>query len=344
MPYSSSSTIATTHTVSTKSSNQSEDEPSNHSNHSNPSNTSETNMISFDSMYSNANNASRSGSNNIEFLHQNSIASNNYNLNNVIVNSTMLGCVGDNTATTSIYHSNDTISSLSTGLHEENVKMNLVQKQLDRCGATSLAHSRNFQTNTPNSNFNSASDSSNFIKSRQGSGLLDMSCMNSNTCSTVSSLANLNYNSPPRATSPTSIQVLQELLDQIQRLKNSTNSIDEDDSNSSKKVGAADFAASGSNLLKRPTSLMNKGKLFGIKNKTVYSPISNKINNSTSFSSKLKSPLSNTGILLGRGTRGRTGLMSKSAPTTPGSLPSQFQDDSPLLNEQDEDFADAEQN
>lgn len=349
MPYSSSSTITTTHTVSSKSNNQSEDEHiSYHSTHSsNPSNANESNMI-FDSMHSNANNASISMESNlesIEFMHQNSIASNNYSINNdfrnAIVNSTLIGCVGDNTTTTSIYHSNDTISSLTTGLNDDNGKISLAQKQLDRCGVTSLVHSRNFQTNTPNSNFTSPV-SSNVIKSRQGSDLLDMSYMNSNTGSTVSSLANLNYNSPPRATSPTSIQV-RELLDQIQRLKNSSNSIDEDHlHNNSKQVEFPEFASGSKSPPKRPTSLVNKGKLFSIKNKAVYLPISSRINNSNSFS-KLKSPLSNAGIslLLGRGTRGRTGL-TKSAPTTPGSLPTHFQDNSPLLNELDEDFVDAD--
>ncbi|CAO1394938.1 unnamed protein product [Diamesa serratosioi] len=187
-----------------------------------------------------------------------------------------------------------------------------------------------------------------------------------------STLANLNSpGSPPRATSPT-LEV-KELLEQIRQLKN-TNFSNEDLHLSEEKPQhhtidmeyqsipgtSSDMTTSSlRTALKRPTSLNNKRKFFNMKNRSVYLPISNNSTystspNGTSFATSinnniksLRSPIAGSGgamSFMGKTRRNRTGWISKSAPTTPGSMPVNFMsDDSPLLNEQDEE-TETEQN
>lgn len=146
---------------------------------------------------------------------------------------------------------------------------------------------------------------------------------NSNSGSAISSLANMNSpDSPPRATSPT--DEVKELLQQIRQLQkeNSDDRIEDPPSvTTTKPIPAPSI---------RPSSLHRKD--FFAK-KVRYVSITN------SGVKNIRSPLgSGCSSLLGKG-RSRKGWISKSAPTTPGTaLPPCFlDDDSPLLNEQDED-------
>jgi hypothetical protein len=205
------------------------------------------------------------------------------------------------------------------------------------------------------------------------SPMMGLSYMNSNTGSTVSSLANLNSpNSPPQATSPT--QEVKELLEQIRQLKDANFSDDDEldvvtqQQQQKKQMGESSKASrenqpgpsTDSNgpqplrsSLKRPTTLNSKRRFFNMKNRSIYLPISCTSPNSgfvSSFNSKLKSPIAGSttaGVFMkSRGVRSRTGWISKSAPTTPGTaeIRNFMSDDaSPLLNEQDED-AEADQN
>lgn len=192
------------------------------------------------------------------------------------------------------------------------------------------------------------------------------SYVNSNTGSAVSSLANIGSpGSPPQATSPTG--EVKELLEQIRQLQKDTHSNGFEASSSISQIPSAAAAtaanttttsttattqpdkllANNSNFNQslqsssvnqssiRPSSLQHRKDFFTkSSNKARYFPIVNS-NNSKS----LRSPI---GVgytsIMSRG-RSRKGFISRSAPTTPGtSLPPCFlDDDSPLLNEQDED-------
>lgn len=150
--------------------------------------------------------------------------------------------------------------------------------------------------------------------------------VNSNSGSAISSLANMDTpDSPPRPTSPTSpTDEVKELLQQIRQLQkeNSDDRIEDPPSATSTKPIPTPSI--------RPSSLHRKD--FFAK-KVRYVSITN------SGSKNVRSPLgSGCSSILGKG-RSRKGWISKSAPTTPGTaLPPCFlDDDSPLLNEQDED-------
>lgn len=148
----------------------------------------------------------------------------------------------------------------------------------------------------------------------------------SNSGSAISSLANMGSpDSPPRPTSPTSpTDEVKELLQQIRLLQkeNSDDRIeDPPNATAAKPIPTPSI---------RPSSLHRKD--FFAK-KVRYVSITN------SGAKNIRSPLgSGCSSLLGKG-RSRIGWISKSAPTTPGTaLPPCFlDDDSPLLNEQDED-------
>ncbi|KAJ6638159.1 hypothetical protein Bhyg_10892 [Pseudolycoriella hygida] len=148
--------------------------------------------------------------------------------------------------------------------------------------------------------------------------------VNSNSGSAISSLANMNTpDSPPRATSPT--DEVKELLEQIRQLQKENS--DDCIGDPSNALATKPIAATPS---VRPSSLHRKD--FFAK-KVRYLSITN------SGAKNVRSPLgSGCSSLLGKG-RSRKGWISKSAPTTPGTtLPPCFlDDDSPLLNEQDED-------
>lgn len=169
------------------------------------------------------------------------------------------------------------------------------------------------------------------------------SFVNSNIGSTVSSLANIGPpGSPPRATSPTG--EIKELLEQIRQLRKSDNGsnqgLAENPSNQQRS------RESQPSVAQRPSSLHNNARkdFFGSRpSSTVmknmrYSPISGM---PAIVSKRLRSPnggsTAYSSLLLL--SKGRKSWVTRSAPTTPGSVlpPCFVDDDSPLLNEQDED-------
>lgn len=149
--------------------------------------------------------------------------------------------------------------------------------------------------------------------------------VHSNSGSAISSLANMGTpDSPPRATSPT--DEVKELLQQIRQLQKQTSDDRIEDPPNSATATTKPIPTPSI----RPSSLHRKD--FFAK-KVRYVSITN------SGAKNIRSPLgSGCSSLLGKG-RSRIGWISKSAPTTPGTaLPPCFlDDDSPLLNEQDED-------
>lgn len=164
------------------------------------------------------------------------------------------------------------------------------------------------------------------------------SYVNSNTGSAVSSLANIGSpDSPPRATSPTG--EVKELLEQIRQLQreSSTDGIEAVSEPQADSTLTATSALKPA-LMKRPSSLhQTRMDFFSKSNKSRYFPIS-----SAAIAKSIRSPIGAAGgyasLLSGKG-RGRKGWVSRSAPTTPGTAmpPCFLDDDSPLLNEQDED-------
>ena len=259
----------------------------------------------------------------------------------------------------SIYHSNDTMLSLSAAMMDkisysrqtnDHTKLNLIQKQLEKC--CEMIQQQQQQIQQTQSHFNvSTFDSEpsmngDVAKKMSESTMMGLSYMNSNTTSTVSSLANLNSpSSPPQATSPT--QEVKDLLQQISQLKDtnfSEEELNKEKSTRNSQPGpSTEMNLSHVAVTKRPTTLNSKRKFFNMKNRSVYMPIASNILTSPSgLGSKMRSPISGTPsvfMVKSRGTKSRTGWISKSAPSTPGTgLPSNFMsDDSPLLNEQDED-------
>lgn len=171
------------------------------------------------------------------------------------------------------------------------------------------------------------------------------SYINSITGSAVSSLDIGSPSSPPQATSPTG--EVKELLEKIRQLQesagnsrdvefdlhrqsdattfsnDSTDAYDGDESSTS--IGITAIAMNSTK--KRPSTLQQNRRT---NHRTRFFPIS--------AAKNLRSPIGSTSSILGFG-RGRKGWISKSAPTTPGTvIPSCFlDDDSPLLNEHDED-------
>lgn len=287
----------------------------------------------------------------------------------------------DDATASSIYHSNDTILSLQAAMPaimdkisysrqtNDNTKLNLIQKQLEKCCEMIQQQQHEIQQTRNHFNATTSFDSASPIsggdnvKKMSDSSMMGLSYMNSNTGSSVSSLANLNSpRSPPQATSPT--QEVKELLEQIRQLKDTTFSDDELDVPSQQMSECSKISREcqpGSSTdsngpqplrssLKRPTTLNSKRRFFNVKNRSIYLPISCTSPSSgfvSSFNGKLKSPIAGTAsvFMKPRSVRSRTGWISKSAPTTPGTaeIRNFMSDASPLLNEQDED-AEADQN
>lgn len=161
------------------------------------------------------------------------------------------------------------------------------------------------------------------------------SYVNSNTGSAISSFLG-SPGSPPRATSPT-LEV-KELLEQIRQLQNDTTQPSlpiqtQIETNYRNSYAGPSSTTATTTAIKRPSTLIQnqtKKTFFNKSNKVLYSPISNY----PPVSKPIKSPIGSNSMLWGRG---RRGLISRSAPTTPGSLqPNRLGDDSPLLNEHDE--------
>lgn len=173
------------------------------------------------------------------------------------------------------------------------------------------------------------------------------SYINSITGSAVSSLANIGSpGSPPQATSPTA--EVRELLEQIRQLQKDEHSLH------TNKPGTSDDADRQSILhesidtydensiehtnknvsqmqpRKRPSSLHHQLNRKSTHRMGGFFPIA--------AAKNIRSPIGSNSTFLTFG-RGRKGWVSRSAPTTPGTtVPSCFlDDDSPLLNEQDED-------
>lgn len=273
----------------------------------------------------------------------------------------------DANQSSSIYHSNDTMLSLSAAMMDkisysrqtnDHTKLNMIQKQLEKC--CEMIQQQQKQIQQTRSHFNVTNfDSESSISGEPGKKLSDGAIMqlsysmNSNTASTVSSLANLNSpGSPPQATSPT--QEVKNLLEQINQLKDSSFSIEElnMEPETSRSAMMNDSLPGPSteptgpvrSSVKRPTTLNSRRRFFNM-NRSVYLPIAS---GSNAFNAKLQSPTAvhaASFMSKPRSVRNRSGWMSKSAPTTPGTgLPSNFvTDNSPLLDEQDED-SDADQN
>lgn len=277
----------------------------------------------------------------------------------------------------SIYHSNDTMLSLSAAMIDkiayskqtnDHTKLDMIQKQLEKCCELIQQQQQQIQQTRSHFNittsFDSASESPiscEIAKKMSESAIMGLGYMNSNTGSTVSSLANLNSpSSPPQATSPT--QEVKDLLEQIRQLKDKTFSDEElnihlDEKENNNKIehvprpGPSTEISTSSNtvikptvvpttsMIKRPTTLSNKRRFFNMKNRSVYIPIScNPLSSPNGLNVKLRSPISGTASVFlnkSRGSKLRNGY-SKSAPTTPGTFPENC-DNSPLLDEHDED-------
>lgn len=279
----------------------------------------------------------------------------------------------------SIYHSNDTMSSLSAAMIEkiayskqtnDHTKLNLIQKQLEKCCELIQQQQQQIQQTRSHFNITSGFDSTSespisceIAKKMSESAIMGLSYLNSNTGSTVSSLANLNSpSSPPRATSPTTTQEVRDLLEQIKQLK--TYSDEELNFNFNKDAEerrdlpgpstSTDVATTSLSFnaprssLKRPTTLSNKRRFFNVKNRSVYIPVSSNppFSSPSGFNAKLKSPISGNScnVFMNRARRNVWGSKSKSAPTTPGTgfTGSCINDHSPLLYEQDEEEAEME--
>jgi hypothetical protein len=274
--------------------------------------------------------------------------------------------ISNNENQTSIYNSNDTMLSLSAAMIDkiaytcqtnDHTKLNMIQKQLEKCCELIQQQQQQIQQTRSHFNITTSFDSASGSPINYDMGKkMGISYLNSNTGSTVSSLANLHSpSSPPQAISPT--QEVKDLLEQIRQLKDKTFSDEELNINvqkdSSRDVDQAgpsteititsSMQASARPILKRPTTLSSKRRFFNMKNRSVYLPISNNYANTgpytspSGFNTKLRSPISGTAnvFMKSRGIKCRNGWVSKSLPSTPGTFP--INDHSPLLNEQDED-------
>ncbi|KAG5682703.1 hypothetical protein PVAND_012037 [Polypedilum vanderplanki] len=330
--------------------------------------------------------------------HTGSGSSNNQNVSisdeddedNEIFHQASEGTSNGNANQSSIYHSNDTMLSLSAAMMDkisysrqtnDHTNLNLIQRQLEKCCELIQQQREQIQQTRSHFNITTSFDSASaspmscgeLAKKLGENAIIDLGYMNSNTGSTVSSLANINsLSSPPRATSPT--QEVKELLEQIKQLKDKTFSDEElnihmdskqmtEDTqieqaprpgpSSSTEIPTTSCTNTVPNKLltsctvMRPTSLSNKRRFFNMKNRSVYIPISNnpQYTSPNSFNMKMRSPIlgnttaANVFINKARGVKNRNGKGSKSAPTTPGTgfSGNYINDHSPLLNEQDED-------
>jgi hypothetical protein len=255
------------------------------------------------------------------------------------------GNATDNGNQASIYHSNETMLSLSAAMIDkiaysrqtnDHTKLDMIQKQLEKCCELIQQQQQQIQQTRSHFNittsFDSASESPiscEIAKKMSESAIMGLGgYMNSNTESTVSSLANLNSLSPPLATSPT--QEVKELLEQIRQLKDKTFSdedlnfnLNDDDNNKSSNsnrnngnsIENRDLPRAGpssevraiqpqtfarpstssavtTTVLKRPTTLSNKRRFFNMKNRSVYIPISCNFASPNGFNTKLRSPIS----------------------------------------------------
>lgn len=272
----------------------------------------------------------------------------------------------------SIYHSNDTMSSLSAAIVEkiayskqtnDHTKLNMIQRQLEKCCELIQQQQQQIQQTRSHFNITSGFDSASespisceIAKKMSESAIMGLGYLNSNTGSTVSSLTNLNTpSSPPRATSPTTTQEVRDLLEKISQLKDKTfsdeelnfnyekeseNAANQPGPSSSSDVATTSYQHAPQTSLKRPTTLSNKRRFFNMKNRSVYIPIaSNSFAPPNGFNSRLRSPISNNGCSVFMNKARRNVWGSKSAPTTPGTglNGSCINDHSPLLNEHDED-------
>lgn len=280
----------------------------------------------------------------------------------------------------SIYHSNDTMSSLSAAIVEkiayskqtnDHTKLNMIQRQLEKCCELIQQQQQQIQQTRSHFNITSGFDSASespisceIAKKMSESAIMGLGYLNSNTVSSVSSLTNLNTpSSPPRATSPTTTQEVRDLLEQIRQLKDKTFSDEELNFNIEKEsenatttqpgpstssdVPTTSYQPTPQTSLKRPTTLSNKRRFFNMKNnRSVYIPVaSNSYAPPNGFNSRLKSPISSNGCSVFMSKARRNVWGSKSAPTTPGTglNGTCINDHSPLLNEQDEEDADMEE-
>jgi hypothetical protein len=292
---------------------------------------------------------------------QNSANATNYHENNQLSN---------------VYHSTDTMLSLSAAMIDtisysrktnDHTKLSMIQRQLEKC--CEMIQQQQKQIQQTRSQFNITgvgsfdSESPSEMEKRAG-----LSFLTSRTGSTVSSLANLNSpgSQPQVGTSPT--QEVKELLEQIRQLQDTAFSCDKiddettnDNRNNQPQQQQHDLEPQPGpsteineplrSSLKRPTSLNSKRRFFNnVKNRSVYLPIaSNNIftspNGFPSGSKMLKSPTAGVFMMKSRCMKNRAGWISKSAPTTPGTgLPSIINDNSPLLDEQDEEDAENDEN
>lgn len=265
----------------------------------------------------------------------------------------------DSNQLTNVYHSTDTMLSLSAAMIDtisysrktnDHTKLSMIQRQLEKC--CEMIQQQQKQIQQTRSQFNITgvgsfdSESPSEIEKRAG-----LSFLTSRTGSEVSSLANLNSPGaqPQVGTSPT--QEVKELLEQIRHLQDtafSSDKFDDEMTNDNRNDNEPQPGPSNEPLrssLKRPTSLNSKRRFFNnVKNRSVYLPIaSNNVLTSPSgfpcgSKFQLKSPTAGVFMMKSRCIKNRAGWISKSAPTTPGTgLPSIINDNSPLLNEQDED-------
>lgn len=296
---------------------------------------------------------------------------------NLSTNSANAMDYNDDNQLSNIYHSTDTMLSLSAAMMDtisysrktnDHTKLSLIQRQLEKCCEMIQQQQKQIQQTRSQFNITSIgsfeSESPSEAEKRAG-----LSFLTSRTGSTVSSLANLNsHGSQPQVGESPSDEV-KELLEQIRQLQDScefaSDKIDEEEEGAAALIITNDnrnLRSSTNNdqepqpgpsnapirsSLKRPTSFNSKRRFFNsVINRSVYSPIaSNNVFASPSGlpcgSKLLKSPTTTAGVFMmkGRCMKNRAGWISKSAPTTPGTgLPSTLiNDNSPLLNEQDED-------
>lgn len=235
----------------------------------------------------------------------------------------------------------------------DHTKLNLIQKQLEKC-CEMIQQQHQIQQTQSSFNATSSFDSETSMggdinKKITQTSILGLGFVNSNTGSTVSSLANLNSpGSPPQATSPTSpAPEVKQLFDQIRNLKEIYYPEDEQPTAHSSNY-QRDASSNSTSILKtsltRPTTLHSKRRFFSVKNRSIYLPVANNgVTSPVGFTNKLRSPISPSASVFMMKNRSllRTGFMSKSAPTTPAGMPC-INDHSPLLNEHDED-AEADQ-
>ncbi|CRK91197.1 CLUMA_CG004880, isoform A, partial [Clunio marinus] len=221
----------------------------------------------------------------------------------------------------------------------DNTKLNMIQKQLEKCCEMIQQQQQQIAQTRSHFNVTSSFDNDSPLSGEASKKICEMPTLegynNSNTGSTVSSLANFNsLGSPPQATSPT--QEVKELLEQINQLKDAKFS-DENLNNGQacEYDNLAQDTASYQPVIKRPTSFNSKRKFFNMKNRSVYMPMT-----SSFVAPNIVSPRSVGNFMMKAGMiKGRNGWVSRSAPTTPATfLPATFTTDkSPLLSEQDED-------